>query len=381
MRLVRARRIYKNFFNLSSHLSGAWQATKTVVRRTQGSIYLKVLDLDNMARKGGYYAVQNGRHQGVFNSWEDCKEQVSGYPGARYKRFDSLAEAQQFSNCNKVVHSVNINRSSSIAGSNAVIKKYERAKPVSRVNKPKYYSVKSSNINVPSRIFNNWNECQRYVKGKKGLSFKKFEDEKSAKNFMDGSSDPSVDFEHIGIQEYEFRSRYRLPSESPEFKRISNVYCDGSALSNGTRSSTAGYGVFFDDDTNYQISERLKSGPQTNNRAEIKAVSCALDKIWNNLQNNQDKLNYQIKTDSEYVAKLLNDRYASYTDDEFKAIPNRDLILPLVKTFTTVKQYYKINSDKFSNGGKFIIQWVKGHAGEPGNERADELARRGAMKS
>lgn len=41
-----------------------------------------------MAKKK-YYVVWDGRETGVYNSWESCKEQVSGYPGAVYKSFDS----------------------------------------------------------------------------------------------------------------------------------------------------------------------------------------------------------------------------------------------------------------------------------------------------
>ena len=41
-----------------------------------------------MAKKK-YYVVWDGRETGVYSSWESCKEQVSGYPGAVYKSFDS----------------------------------------------------------------------------------------------------------------------------------------------------------------------------------------------------------------------------------------------------------------------------------------------------
>lgn len=41
-----------------------------------------------MAKKK-YYVVWDGRETGVYNSWESCKKQVSGYPGAVYKSFDS----------------------------------------------------------------------------------------------------------------------------------------------------------------------------------------------------------------------------------------------------------------------------------------------------
>ncbi len=45
-----------------------------------------------MAKKK-YYAVKNGKKTGIFESWEDCKASVDGYPGAQYKGFESLEEA------------------------------------------------------------------------------------------------------------------------------------------------------------------------------------------------------------------------------------------------------------------------------------------------
>ena len=43
-----------------------------------------------------YYAVRKGRVPGIFLSWEDCKEQIHGFPGAEYKKFSSLEEAGAF---------------------------------------------------------------------------------------------------------------------------------------------------------------------------------------------------------------------------------------------------------------------------------------------
>ena len=47
-----------------------------------------------MAKK--YYAVQAGRTPGIYLTWEDCKAMVDGYPGAKYKGFSSIAEAEAF---------------------------------------------------------------------------------------------------------------------------------------------------------------------------------------------------------------------------------------------------------------------------------------------
>jgi ribonuclease HI len=44
--------------------------------------------------KQKYYVVWKGRKTGVFKSWDACSAAVSGFPGAQYKAFDSLAAAQ-----------------------------------------------------------------------------------------------------------------------------------------------------------------------------------------------------------------------------------------------------------------------------------------------
>ena len=43
-----------------------------------------------------YYAVKAGRKTGVFNTWEECKEQVEGFENALYKSFSNLEEAESF---------------------------------------------------------------------------------------------------------------------------------------------------------------------------------------------------------------------------------------------------------------------------------------------
>lgn len=44
-------------------------------------------------KKSKYYVVWEGLAPGVYNSWEECRLQVEGYRGAKYKAFDSQVEA------------------------------------------------------------------------------------------------------------------------------------------------------------------------------------------------------------------------------------------------------------------------------------------------
>lgn len=43
--------------------------------------------------KTKYYVVWNGVNPGVYDSWVDCKLQVEGYEGAKYKSFETRQEA------------------------------------------------------------------------------------------------------------------------------------------------------------------------------------------------------------------------------------------------------------------------------------------------
>lgn len=48
-----------------------------------------------MAKKK-FYAVKNGKETGVFTSWDECKDLVSGFSGAEYKSFSSIDDAKNY---------------------------------------------------------------------------------------------------------------------------------------------------------------------------------------------------------------------------------------------------------------------------------------------
>lgn len=43
-----------------------------------------------------YYAVKVGRIPGIYQTWDEAKEQINGYSGAVYKEFTTLHDAEQF---------------------------------------------------------------------------------------------------------------------------------------------------------------------------------------------------------------------------------------------------------------------------------------------
>ena len=44
--------------------------------------------------KNNYYVVWSGRQIGVFASWDECRMQVEGFPGAKYKGFPTRESAE-----------------------------------------------------------------------------------------------------------------------------------------------------------------------------------------------------------------------------------------------------------------------------------------------
>jgi ribonuclease HI len=43
-----------------------------------------------------FYGVAVGLHPGVYEDWEEAKEQIAGVKGPKYKKFATRAEAEEF---------------------------------------------------------------------------------------------------------------------------------------------------------------------------------------------------------------------------------------------------------------------------------------------
>lgn len=58
-----------------------------------------------MAKQKKFYVVWKGHQPGVYESWEECKAQINGFPGAEYKSFKTkqLAEEAYRSNSSEFI--------------------------------------------------------------------------------------------------------------------------------------------------------------------------------------------------------------------------------------------------------------------------------------
>ncbi len=134
------------------------------------------------------------------------------------------------------------------------------------------------------------------------------------------------------------------------------IYTDGACRGN---TGPGGWGALL---TAGKRRKEMHGGEAetTNNRMELTAVIEALNAL-----NGEQKVT--LYTDSKYVMDGItrwidNWKKRGWKTSAKKPVKNQDLWIALDEA----RQRHTID-----------WRWVKGHAGDPGNERADELANRG----
>jgi ribonuclease HI len=138
-----------------------------------------------------------------------------------------------------------------------------------------------------------------------------------------------------------------------------NIYTDGACSGN---PGPGGWGIVFkQEDKEWELSGAESS--TTNNRMELMAVIKALESL-------PTVSVLKIHTDSKYVHDgvtlwLEQWKKNSWKTAAKKPVKNIDLWLQLEKAL----QDHTIQ-----------WQWVQGHAGDPGNEKADLLARKAIIR-
>ncbi len=100
----------------------------------------------------------------------------------------------------------------------------------------------------------------------------------------------------------------------------------------------------------------------TNNRMELTAVIEALIAL-------KRPCKVTLFLDSEYVRKGITEWIHGWKARGWKTAAKQPV--------KNVELWQKLDAVVSQSGHKIVWKWVKGHAGDPGNERADALANRG----
>ncbi|VDN54142.1 unnamed protein product [Dracunculus medinensis] len=239
--------------------------------------------------------------------------------------------------------------------------------------KNSYYAV--ANGYTPG-IYSTWKECEKQIKGFRGarlavfFKFKKTlsnssqgtsREQTTSKRKFVTSDDDIAKLKRYKSTLYENDCANKILRDFRGDIGAPIVYTDGACSANGRRGAKAGIGVFWGDDHPDNIAEPLKDGPPTNNRAELMAVIVAVKQAVN-----KGLSCIIIRTDSNLLIQSMNNWIKSWRLNGWKTangqdVKNKDLIVELDKWLKRVR-----------------FEHVAGHAGIYGNEKADELARKGA---
>lgn len=249
----------------------------------------------------------------------------------------------------------------------------------------KFYAVA---VGTPTGIFTDWTDASLAIKGVKGPKYKKFATRAEAVGFIRENGNKEaiaalgdeagvpVDVEEQpaeGQAAKKTKSKTKSKneeappaSEPPVDDGILRIYTDGSSLANGKVGSRAGLGVYFGEGDSRNLSERLEGDPQTNQRAELKAMERALEIA----PKEQPVL---IFSDSQYSIKCVTQwslgwKRKGWLTANGEQVKNQDIIRAVLKQM----------EKRAEAGGVTTFQWVKGHSEDRGNDAADRLAVRGA---
>ncbi|EMS77195.1 ribonuclease HI [Desulfotignum phosphitoxidans] len=216
----------------------------------------------------------------------------------------------------------------------------------------KYYAVATGRT---TGIFTTWPEAKAQVEGFPGAVYKSFKTREQAEAFL---ADPVLGTGRKKTASSQ-KSRNNGPSGTdndwPEGTIV--VYTDGSAIGN---PGPGGYGVVIQKHPDTPAKELSGSyGHTTNNRMEMTAVIKALQALQGTVSP------VVVHSDSRYVVDALTKGWAAgwekrgWKRSNGQPALNPDLwkqLLPLVQSLNV----------------RFV--WVRGHSGNPLNERCDELA-------
>ncbi len=223
--------------------------------------------------------------------------------------------------------------------------------------KKKYYAVAAGR---KTGIFDSWPLTEAQVKGCPGARFKGFLTRREAEAWL---KNPQYSTRAV-------RRGVKRPPEAknkvPDNREGLVIYTDGGAINN---PGPGGYGaVIIDYDLKPAGRREISGGYRltTNNRMELMACIAALRSLG------ASERPIALYSDSSYVVNALNKGWArkwrlnGWLKSDKKPALNTDLWEELLN---------------LTAGLTITFNWVKGHAGNPLNERCDQLAVQNARQN
>ncbi|PAA58718.1 hypothetical protein BOX15_Mlig024557g4, partial [Macrostomum lignano] len=289
-----------------------------------------------------FYAVKRGLVTGVFNTWLECQAQVVGFPGARYKKFSTVEEAQMFVSAPHTPPRVSTGASKKSKGPPSLA---TVAKSLSGGFQTGAAAASTSSTAFVATV------CQD------GSVVTSVARQQRPQNPQLHQQQPYPHQSHQGTK------RKRSPTPPPANPPLI-VYTDGACHSNGRDNSRAGIGVYFGDGHPWNVAER-HPGRQTNNAAEIAAAKRAVE-----IAEREGVEALEVRTDSQFLISCLTAWLPKWRRNGWRLSDGGTV---------RVRQEIESLADLLdSTRVRVNFRHVRGHSGNHGNEMADRLANQGA---
>ncbi|GMG18978.1 unnamed protein product [Ambrosiozyma monospora] len=304
-----------------------------------------------------FYAVTKGRTTGIFTDWSSCSASVTGYSRAQFKKFHTRQAAEEYLSRN-------------------LISTKPKPKPSSQTpasGEPQMRRINSPRIAKPSRPESSLTSALPVFRI----------DLREALTLMQIASSPTSaahgkPFYVPAILRFQDPRSITTEMVNPthEPPELATVYTDGACKNNQNRfARRGGYGVFFGVNDKRNISAPLTGDNHTNQLAELTAIDKALDEIIKVAL----KVKFTIVTDSKYcidcITKLANGwKQKGWLNAQGKPVANRAIIESILDKKALVNYLYTT----CGWDDELEFRYVPGHSSDFGNEKADELARKGA---
>ncbi|CAG8976565.1 hypothetical protein HYALB_00010207 [Hymenoscyphus albidus] len=310
--------------------------------------------MSTVEKEQKFYAVRAGHTPGVYETWNECQEMITGFKGANYKSFTSKKDAQDFA-AGKVVSGMKNSKGD------------------------RFYGVA---VGHEPGVYVEWADAKKQIEGVKGPKYKKFDTRSEAEEFVrSGGTRSSSSFGSSKGGSFKGEAGERASKKAKidtgsasvitkgkggwstvDKKGVVKVWTDGSSRGNGKVGAVAGVGVWFGEGDERNISEPLAGTPQTNQRAELTAILRALEvsPLTQSLE---------IISDSNYGINCTTLWYQSWAKNDWKTstgtpVMNKDLVMK-IRAWMDKRE---------GEGASTKLTWVRGHEGDVGNEGADGLA-------
>ena len=213
----------------------------------------------------------------------------------------------------------------------------------------KFYAVKRGR---KTGLYTVWAECAAQVKGFQGAVYKGFMTEEEARAWLGGAD--------ARTEQPRAAAEMAAPS-APDADYI--IHTDGSCLRNP--GGAGGWAAVIETTATGAVEEKSGGDPETtNNRMELTAALMALTAV-------PEGARVALYTDSQYLKNAFTKfwlpawKKRGWKKADGEPVLNQDLWVQLDAAFAARQVQF---------------HWVKGHAGNPRNERCDALARAEAEK-